>query len=205
MKKLLLFLIFIVFLLSCKGPDGLDGQDGADGISSLSITWIFSPFAFYSNNPGLPDIGYNGTYYKSNAGEYYFEYIAWDDSYWNGYYKIIVNQGEAGEPGELGGLFGEPGADGEDGADGANIYFELSCLSVGPSLYAWDYPHNITKNESELNRIKKTDLPAERATKDSWMVNSDIFSIPNECNSDYEEKIITRGRFTFIIRYHRIR
>jgi hypothetical protein len=44
-----------------------------------------------------------------------------------------------GTPGEPGGLF----FDGANGADGEDKWYELSCLSIGPSFYSWSYPKTV--------------------------------------------------------------
>lgn len=102
------------------------GQPGADGDAYIAYSWAVGPITIASNDPAFAGASYvyNGEFLKTSPGVYDFEYIAWDSSYWWGWYEIYVN------PGEDGGMFGA-------GEDGSDLYFELLCLSTGPSFYVW--------------------------------------------------------------------
>ena len=103
------------------------GQPGADGEAYTAYSWVYGPITIATNDPAFAGLStvYNGEFRKTSPGVYDFEYIAWDDSYWWGWYEIYVN------PGEDGGLFGP-------GEDGTDLYFEVVCLSTGPSFYVWE-------------------------------------------------------------------
>lgn len=151
------------------GRDGRDGEDGADGKAFIAYSWLFGPFYYWSDDPGIPsDTILNGEYYETEPGNYEFGYIAWDDSVWEGEYTIYINEGEEGgpgEPGEPGRLFrdGEDGQDGEDGEDGADIYFEVSCYSIGAAIYEWDSPDRKGLQSTESRRSAMHDEEVDRA------------------------------------------
>lgn len=102
------------------------GEDGEDGQAFIAYSWAVGPIMFYTEDPAYEDREYisNGVYEETVPGTFYFEYIAWDDSYWYGEYTIYINEGTSG--GFL-----------TDGIDGEDIYFELACYSFGPSFYEW--------------------------------------------------------------------
>ncbi len=106
------------------------GMPGDDGDSYVAYSWAVGPFSFYSTDPafsGRSFIG-NNTYYKSDEGTWYMEYQSWDESLWWAEYEVYREEGKDGA------LF-------TDGSDGDDLYFEISCLSSGPSLYIWDRPY----------------------------------------------------------------
>ncbi len=157
-KAFTTFVLFFVcaaalFFVSC-GKAGLPGADGADGSAYIAYSWAVGPITFYTEDPAFSGLGYitNGNYLLAALGTFYFEYIAWDDSYWVGTYTIYINEGEPGLPGEPSTLF-QNGADGSDGADGEDIYLELACYSTGPTLWKWSYEYR-GLNESS-NFIKE--------------------------------------------------
>ena len=154
--KLIIATLTILMIFGCKGKDGITGADGEDGTSYIAISWVSGPLYYADDNPATPSTFWNGTYYESNPGTYSYAYEAWDGSVWVGYYTITVNEGEPGEEGEEGDMFWQDGADGENGADGEDICFELSCLSIGSSLYAWNCPLSRTtsKMESEMDKLE---------------------------------------------------
>ncbi len=103
------------------------GQPGADGDAYIAYSWAVGPITIATNDPAFAGASYiyNGEFRRTSPGVYDFEYVAWDNSEWWGWYEIYVN------PGEDGGAFGA-------GDDGADLYFELLCLSTGPSFYVWE-------------------------------------------------------------------
>lgn len=103
------------------------GQDGQPGKAYIAYTWVSGPITFATEDPAFAgqSLIYNGEYRETTPGTYEFAYVAWDDSVWEGSYTIYVDPGQPGE------LF-------RDGADGEDLYFELSCLSFGATLYVWD-------------------------------------------------------------------
>jgi hypothetical protein len=103
------------------------GQPGADGDAYIAYSWAVGPITIATNDPAFAGASYiyNGEFRQTSPGVYDFEYTAWDDSYWWGWYEIYVN------PGEDGGAFGA-------GDDGADLYFEVLCLSTGASFYVWE-------------------------------------------------------------------
>ena len=164
--QLIITTLTIIMIFGCNGEDGLSGADGDDGTSYIAITWVSGPLYYDDDNPATPSTFWNGIYYESNPGTYYYAYEAWDGSVWVGYYTITINEGEPGEEGEKGDIFWQDGADGEDGEDGEDICFELSCLSIGSSLYAWDCPSSQTtsKMEIEMNKLKNAGIKTENST-----------------------------------------
>ena len=106
------------------------GQDGEDGDVYIAYSWVVGPFTWWTNDPALAGEIYiiNGRYYPALPGTYDFQYQSWDGSVWEGSYTIYVDEGK-------------PGMFFTDGADGEDLYFELLCLSTGPSLYVWSYPY----------------------------------------------------------------
>ncbi|MFP4432680.1 MAG: hypothetical protein ACLFPV_15625 [Spirochaetaceae bacterium] len=103
------------------------GQPGADGDAYIAYSWAVGPITIDTNDPAFAGASYiyNGEFRQTSPGVYDFEYTAWDDSEWWGWYEIYVNSGEDGKP------FGA-------GEDGTDLYFELLCLSTGPSFYIWE-------------------------------------------------------------------
>ncbi len=103
------------------------GQPGADGDAYIAYSWAVGPITIATNDPAFAGQSYiyNGEFRQTSPGVYDFQYIAWDDSEWWGWYEIYVN------PGEDGGAFG-------GGDDGADLYFEVLCLSTGASFYVWE-------------------------------------------------------------------
>jgi hypothetical protein len=110
MKKILILLVGLAFFGSCTGPDGQ---------SFLKYWWAGNLQYFSDNNPSAPAIIYNDEYFETEAGVFYLEYVAFDDSaYWM-IYEITVDEG--------GFMTG-----------GAEQYFQISLYSTGPKLYQWD-------------------------------------------------------------------
>ncbi len=91
MKKTVL-LLFVLCSLSLLIGCGSDGEDGADGKAFISINWLYDPLYYADDNPGVPTVGTNGTYYQSSPGTYYFSYEAWDASIWSGLLSLQLNQ-----------------------------------------------------------------------------------------------------------------
>ena len=132
MKNLVCILITILIcsiFLNC-------GADGEDGKAYICVDWVFTPVVV-----NIPDIDtYGGYYYAGrdneiDPGDYWGEYIAWDDSYWSFTYEIEINEGEKGS-------FAHEGADGED------KYYEIWLYSFGHEIYVED--KSIEKSENEL-------------------------------------------------------
>ena len=147
-KKTYSLCVIVLSIISCFIVMINCGADGKDGTSYLCITWMFGPFSFWTDNPAIPSIFYNGQYYKTAAGLWSFWYEAWDLSQWTGTYKIYIDEGEEGK-------FLKKGDDGID------LYFELSCLSIGPTFYVWSSkggvePRAIERDIEEIN--KRQDL-----------------------------------------------
>ena len=93
---------------------------GDPGDPFIAYSWTSGPFTFSTDDPGIPDVIYNGQYYGTYPGTYWFTYQAWDGSVWTGYYTIYRDTGGAG-------------------SDGDDTYFELACYNTGPILYVWEY------------------------------------------------------------------
>jgi len=111
MVFLLVILAACGFLTNCKGDDGE---------AYLAYSWVYAPQYLYDENSAIPGTVYNGTYYNTDDGSYYMEYIAWDGSGWWMNYDISSN------PGKIFFQEGDP------------AYFEICLYSSGPSLYEWD-------------------------------------------------------------------
>jgi hypothetical protein len=126
--------IVVVFVLSL-----LAGCIGEDGDLYLAYSWLSAPQYFYDENPAIPSVFYNGTYYESEEGTYYMEYIAWDGSGWWMNYTLTAN------PGDL--FF----------VKGAPAYCEIWLYWFGPSLYNWSEPRSIegqADGESGLDGVQ---------------------------------------------------
>ncbi len=117
---LLALAVFVAAVTGC-------GRPGADGDAYIAYSWVVGPITIATNDPAFAGASYiyNGEFLRTSPGVYDFEYVAWDDSYWAGWYEIYVN------PGEDGGIF-------SPGEDGTDLYFELACYSTGPSFYVWE-------------------------------------------------------------------
>jgi hypothetical protein len=115
MKKLTIGVFVLALLASCAPWVGIDGE------AYIAYSWAVDPIVFYTEDPAFAgkDFISNGVYENAHVGTWYFEYIAWDASYWYGTYEIYVDEG--------GPLY-----------HGEDVYFELACYSFGPSFYAWD-------------------------------------------------------------------
>ena len=149
-----LILVLLMFVISgCMGEDGVsgrdgeDGEDGEDGKAAIAYSWLFGSLSYWTEDPGIGSTITNGTYYTTIPGQYNYMYESWDGTIFIGFYYIIyINEGESGEsgepgePGEPGELFkdgadGKDGEDGEDGEDGADMCFEVTMYSIGPTFY----------------------------------------------------------------------
>jgi len=170
-------LILVVFVLGC-------GDDGEDGDAYLRITWMYSPFSYWDNNSGIPEIVVNGQYYRCGPGTYNFEYLSWDDSYWYGYYTLAINRGEKGK--FL-----------TDGDDGSDRYFTLQCYSIGASF--WELkplageaePTAVNNHDSELDAGIKAGAPAAGVSSAKQKVD-----IVYTASGPVYKQTIVSGRYT---------
>ncbi|MFP4409734.1 MAG: hypothetical protein ACLFPW_14525 [Spirochaetaceae bacterium] len=192
------------------------GGDGSDGKAHIAYTWLYGPISFYTEDPAFETQThiYNGEFRQSRAGTWYFEYVAWDDSYWFGEYEIYINEGESG------GLFSE-------GEDGADLYFELAAYSFGPSFYVWDSPDYVTAGASSLVAaagagVAEAVSPAEvggarrseireaeaagvetTAAKGGRAERRERLGEPGELSAGAATHVIEHQRFTLILRYEK--
>jgi hypothetical protein len=150
MKTLLLAIVCTALLMlnACSLLTGKDGEDGEDGKAYISYKWMYDPFYYSTNDPGIPsNLVVSGHYYLTQPGTRQFAYQAWDGSVWSGAYTTYVNKGTQGTKG---GFL----TDGVDGVDGSDLYFQLLCLSIGASFYPWDYAHSSLIPFSEISRYQ---------------------------------------------------
>lgn len=126
-KLLLSSLLHISLILAVLVLSDGCGQRGADGRVYVSINWLFNPFYWSSNIPGIPAVITSGQYYlvspppAAGGSAYSYSYTAWDGSMWAGTLTITPN------PGKDAGLFA-------NGADGGIRYYDLFCYSTGSSV-----------------------------------------------------------------------
>lgn len=118
MKKLSFLLLFLLIMALLPTGCGKDGQPGA---VYISINWYGTLSYYWTTDPAIPGIFYNGQDYSATAARYNFEYRLLGGSLWVGWYETEQN------PGEEGGLI----ADGEDGKDRRH---HLWCNESGPTL-----------------------------------------------------------------------
>lgn len=108
-KKVITITILVclcIFFASCSL---FMGSDGKDGEVFLSIDWIEQPEYYTDSNPAIPNNFQRGFSYKTEPGDYNFEY-AFEDGYgWEGIYTI-----REAEPGESGSFFRNDDSDGKD-------------------------------------------------------------------------------------------
>lgn len=135
---LVFILIGLVFTVGC-GRDGSRGRDGSAGRVYIAYEWLFDPFYYSSNDPGIPNNVINETFYETAPGTYTISYIAWDSSQWQYAYTITANPGSRGQEGEKGSFPFQNGRNGRDGDDGAPKYHKLLCYSIGASFYYRDW------------------------------------------------------------------
>ncbi len=196
----ILFLISLLFLflISC-GP-------GEDGDAYITISWMFDPFTYWTDDPAIPYIFYNGEYYLASLGTYNFQYQSWDSSILTGQYTIYINEGLPGT------LFSE-------GEDGSDIYFELLWLSIGTSFYAWDFPYSIRtiSNQNDIktimlkNESNKYKLAGynETTINTSAIKKKELNDFDKNILDDPEAKIFIqkgmKGQYGFIMRYMKIK
>ena len=204
----------IILISACTGQDGRDGRDGADGADGdvyIAYSWVGTLWAFWTDNPDIPTIVFNDTYYQTAAGTYSFSYQSWDFSIWNGNYTIVANEGEPGEPGEIGekgSAFwqaGKDGRDGADGADGEDNYFLLGLWSTGPVIY--NYTPGLSKEvpEIEIRNLLEAGHDASSTTeKFEWNEFDDSFYSPELKVSEVFHKEVRHGRYTLKLSYWRI-
>jgi len=151
---------------SCKGPEGE---------AYLAYSWVSAPLYLYDENPSIPSTVHNGTYYKTNEGSYYMEYIAWDDSAWWMTYKISANPGQP--------FFQE----------GEPAYFEISLYSFGPSIYQWDEPRSADNSMDDDTGSDPSAAPAGSSEP-----------IPPADRGDSGTESIVRGGYTLEIEWGKL-
>jgi hypothetical protein len=119
MKFLVLFLVFLMVVLILAGC----GKDGDDGLAFIGHDWYGLPWYYNDDNPDTPVIGseQRGQYYQTQPGRYNFDYKAWNDIHFVGYYEITVNAGERGE------FF-------KSGEKGKDKYYTVWLLEDGPEV-----------------------------------------------------------------------
>jgi hypothetical protein len=175
------------------------GEDGKDGDSFIAYSWAVGPILFYTEDPAFAGQSYisNGAYKSATPGTYYFEYIAWDDSYWYGDYTIYVDEGTEG-----GFLM--------DGFDGEDIYFELACYSTGPKLYKWseEYAYRPVKVRTAASGnyndayTSETDAAfPEDTVRTEAGVTADEKGIPRVEREYAATQVLESGRYSVILRY----
>jgi len=186
MKSFICFLALImtILVLGC-------GHDGDDGDAYLRITWLYDPLYYTDNNGYIPSIVVNNRYYRCSAGRYYFEYYAWDDSYWYGYYTLTINRGEDGK--FL-----------SNGDDGADKYFTLQCYSIGPSFY--DFKPLIAGQKPLVDNLYDIEL---KAGASAGAALASISVEKKKTNTEYRElgpiqkQTLVRGRYTLELVYQK--
>jgi hypothetical protein len=196
MIRILLLLLTAGVFVSC---DSFMGEDGKDGQAFIAYSWAVGPIMFYTEDPAFEDREYisNGVYEETEPGTYYFEYIAWDDSYWYGEYTIYINEGTAG--GFL-----------TDGIDGEDIYFELACYSFGPSFYEWTEEYAF-RPVSARSAASAAYAEAYEAEKDSAPSGGHVQTkageaaekgfVPSGEREYTETRVLESGRYSVVLRY----
>lgn len=128
MKKWFLLTIFTILITSC-------GSDGKDGKAYLSFTWDWYVDSYWDDNPDIPSTFEAEVDYQVQPGTYEYEYYCSDGAddywYWDGTYRIEINEGESGR------LF-SAGKDGDDnyfilnldGLDGASFNAKLIYANI---------------------------------------------------------------------------
>lgn len=103
------------------------GPNGRPGKAYFGIDYDFNPpYSYWDNNPNVPNNPFFGEYYRTNPGNYSFEYFLNPYEYWYGTYQIRVNIGQPGQP------HGVPGRDGTD------TYLMLICNDQGFYFENWE-------------------------------------------------------------------
>lgn len=184
------------FSTSC---DVFMGEDGQDGDAFIAYSWAVGPIAFYTEDPAFAGQSYisNGVYKSATAGTYYFEYIAWDDSYWYGEYTVYVDEGTEG--GFL-----------TDGFDGEDIYFELACYSTGPSFYEWneEFAYRTVSSKSLRSGLynaaytAETNAASSEDTVQTGRAEAAEQRIDPQVEREYTQtQVLEGGRYSVILRY----
>ena len=150
------------------------GCKGAKGEAYVGYSWVSSPLYLYDENPSVPSTVINGEYYKTEEGEYYMEYTAWDDSDWWMVYAITANEGKA--------FYRE----------GDPAYFEITLYSYGPTVYQWSESRSAGTPAGE----GQTDSPSA--------VTEIGEPEPYEGRTDHGTETIVRGGYTLRIEYGRV-
>lgn len=183
-KSAPVILIFLFFFVS-----GCSLFNGSNGDAYIAYSWVSGPISFYSEDPSFGDTIYNGVYEDASVGTWYFEYIAWDDSWWYGVYTVYENEGAFM-------------------TDGEDIYFELSCLSFGPSFYEWspDFAYRSLDTEQSGpadEEAKANELGTELTVSPSVGTGSEPLF---DHDQTYEHKeTITKGNYTIVLEYSQIK
>jgi len=135
-----LLAVIIISMSSCIYVDDT-GPRGRDGQAYFSVDYHFSmPYSYWDNNPGIPDNPYLGDYYRTQEGDFDFEYFINPYDYWYGTYSIYRNYGGPG------------GSYGEAGYDGIDTYLTLYCDPNGWHEDRYEYKDNTTVTR-EKDRI----------------------------------------------------
>ena len=124
----LLALVLAGSLQSCIIiTDNNGGTHGRDGKAYFGIDYDWNPpYAYWDDNPSVPDNPFFGENYRSQRGVYDFEYFVNQYEYWWGTYEIFINHGLPGGP------------NGEDGINGNDSFLMLICNDDGFYFENWE-------------------------------------------------------------------
>ena len=130
--------VLVAALLTLLGSCGIPGDPGQ---TFVAIDWVYAPQAL--NFPEFPAIVVTGDYVEHQTGSYFAEYIAWDGTYWNASYNVVV---EGGAPAPLLGV----------GDHGDDYFFSIWLYSFGPSMYQDDH---IVRSVLDAPSVKTRPVP----------------------------------------------
>jgi len=216
-KLTVLSLFTLTLILGCKGQDGIDGMDGEDGDSYVAF-WFITPLIYATDDPNIPSIIFNTTYYKTYPGTYSFAYEAWDGSVWALNYTIVLDEGDPGEKGEDGELFWQDGEDGADGDDGNNLCVDIGLWSTGPDIYSpvecfgtllgrttGEQFNFIESYENELFKSGKKDIITDQINAMTDLTLAKYLYESDENEPQINIKIISSGKYTIKLVYKQIK
>lgn len=137
LKKLVLILgiVVLVSISGCVGPDGDVYQ---------RYSWVGGLYHLYDSNPSTPAIVTNGSYFQTEPGEYYMEYITMDGEGWYIFYELEAEEGTA---------FDKAGED---------SWYTIALFSSGPVLYKDSNLADVSGKDATIDARSKNVLSINR-------------------------------------------
>lgn len=159
-RKILLGLTVLLIMAALSACTVMVNDPWVEGNVYLAYYWDANfPIRNYSdNNPWMPDIVVNNTYYLVAPGYYYGQYTTYNGVIWGYDYTLTANYAYSSDP-----------------QGPASAYFQLWLSENGPYFYDWTYARSLGNNFSVTGEIAKSQAAApQRSGKSTTVIEKTV-------------------------------